>query len=102
MNTTTERNMTKLIAKATRQSNIALASMDTYHDCIPTTLLFGILRTNGFEPVQEDGTPWAGIFCGHEGRAVIDLAWAGEVIRRLVFTWFKMESGRFEIVGYVS
>lgn len=76
----------------------------TYHVAIPLNDAFDLLESHGFTPVQEDGTPWSGIFCGREGRAVIDLTYGGILSRKcLVISWYKMDvSGKYEVTAYVS
>lgn len=74
-----------------------------YHNAIPLDDIFSVLRANGFEPVQEDGTAWSGLLLGKDGTARIELKNAGGPTRWLVLTWHKMQvSGRFELVGYIS
>lgn len=72
---------------------------------IPVDQIFGILRDYGITPVQEDGTPWSGIFCGQQGRANIDLLDInGEPIEivMLRISWYRYETGRYEIITYLS
>lgn len=75
-----------------------------YHFEIPLDCLFEVLRREGINPVQEDGSPWSGFLCGEDGRAYFDLQ--GQDGRSLdyvlVVTWHRMESGRWETVAYLS
>jgi hypothetical protein len=89
---------------------------NTYFKSIPWDKISGILKDNGVVAVQEDNTEWAGFLSGRNGKAVIDLApvESGRSAGRpatfytpytntmLVLTWHKMESGRYEVVLYVS
>ena len=72
----------------------------------PIDEIDGVLRKNGLMLVQEDGTPWEGFFTGREGRANIELATTdtNEIIENctLALTWYKMGSGKYEIVAYLS
>ena len=57
-------------------------------DSSPTTVL------------DEDNTPLDGVlFCGAEGRAVFALK---DSKYGLLMSWYRMESGRYEIVSYVG
>ena len=77
-----------------------------YHKSIPLSDIFDILKSNGVMPVQEDGSEWSGLLSGREGKAHIDLKAMGENAQDfksvLVLTWHKMESGRYEVVAYLS
>ena len=61
--------------------------------------------------LQEDGTPWQGMILGREGRASFNLAIDGTendfgfytaIENALVMSWYKMQSGRWEVVAYIS
>jgi hypothetical protein len=75
-----------------------------YHDRLPLTDLHRALQSHGVQLVQEDGTPFEAIFCGREGRTTIDTATLdGQAFQNcLVFSWYKMESGRYEVNAYLS
>jgi hypothetical protein len=89
---------------------------NTYFKGIPWDKISGILKDNGVVALQEDDTEWAGFFSGREGKAVIDLApvdsarsegrpatfYTKYTNTMLVMTWHKMQSGRYEVVVYVS
>lgn len=78
-----------------------------YFDRVPLGELLKACSDNGAKPVQEDGTEWSGLLSGANGNATISLAiqkgseW---VISKnmLVLTWYKMDSGKFEVVAYIS
>jgi len=75
-----------------------------YFNSIPLGEMFKVLEIHGLLAVQEDGSKWDGFLCGQNGRIEIELALEGEVIENSVFilSWYKMESGRYEITSYIS
>ena len=81
------------------RTNRQLSQIGTYHNEIPLDQIFEILRRNGLEPIDEDGTPWSGILCGADASTTIR-------IRNYRFSlrldWFRMQSGRYEITVYLS
>lgn len=71
-----------------------------FHDSIPMESIFLACKAHGYEPLQEDGTPWSGFLCGRDGKANIDLSNTDSM---LVLCWHKFETtGRYEVVSYVS
>lgn len=70
----------------------------TYHQTIPLNDLLDAVRPVG-EPVDVDGTPWAGLLCGRDGRTSIELKGSR---RWLHVQWFKFDTGRYEVNAYVS
>lgn len=85
MDAKTER---KLRTRVNRQ----LQQLPIYHDGLPLTEIDNILAANGASALEE------AIYCGREGKVheqVQSNTW-------LTMTWYKMESGRYEIVAYVS
>jgi hypothetical protein len=85
-----------------------------YHDQIPLSKIFDVLTKLGYQPVQEDGTPWSGMLvggaeCGSEQArsqvATIDIVRKEDnatMNNALYLSWCKMPSGRYEIVSYIS
>ncbi len=85
-----------------------------FHDKIPLSNIFAIIEKYGYQPVQEDGTPWSGFLtggaeCGSEEaknqRATIDIVRKEDNMpmnNALILMWCKMPSGRYEVVCYVS
>ena len=77
---------------------------------IPLKDIFNTLKLSSILPVAEDGTEWEGMLSGHEGRQRIDLHYldmkSGNYLpvnnAMLVITWYRLQSGKFEIVVYVS
>lgn len=63
-----------------------------YFESIPVDEINAILVSHGFTALE------SGFYCGREGRL-------NEGVGRGVFltmTWYKMESGRYEIVAYLA
>ena len=82
-------------------------SMNTYHFEIPIHEMFTILEKHGVAVLNEDGTKFEGFFIGSEGRAILNLGMKKNKgftmsSTNFVLTWYKMPSGKFEIVSYVS
>jgi len=107
----------KILAKVKKSANklICLNIKQIYFDSIPLEALFQDLATVGLVPLQEDGLQWAGILCGAEGQVYFELAARSTALVRdygttytpsgncaLCLSWYKMQSGRYEIVAYVS
>jgi hypothetical protein len=110
-------------ATAARRANKALTKLTTnaYFEHVPLDKLYGAIEAAGFE-IPTDERPF--IVCGHEGRASVPLLHMDhdEALRRdaverlggesakytigtasaLTFTWYRMPSGRFEVVAYVA
>jgi len=84
-----------------------ITSPPYYHE-IPLDDIFEILEENDVMPLQEDDTLWSGLLLGADGRTTIRLALKnGAGYRKiknsmLVLTWHKMDSGRWEVVTYLS
>jgi hypothetical protein len=79
--------------------NRELKPFNGYFDAIPLSDIFDVIRRHSGEPVQEDGTPWSGFLCGTEGTAIIGISGFRSCLR---IDWYKMPSGRYEVVVYVS
>ena len=80
--------------KARAAANRHLAKLGgQYHPAIPNGAIDDVLTGYGFREME------SGIYCGRDGRVseqVGDRTW-------LTMTWHKMEeTGRFEIVAYLS
>ncbi|MGW8177565.1 MAG: hypothetical protein ACWGQW_02050 [bacterium] len=96
--------MKAIPAKIRKSMNTKLHGMGNYHNGIPLGQAFEILKEGGYFPLQEDGTPWEGIICGVEGQEYLPLMDDdGKVAKSVfVFSWYKMPSGRYEFISYVS
>ena len=111
-------------ATAQDQANVALHAIGlTYHDSVPLWKLLGAIEAHGWAHVQAPGiTP---VFYSNKAKGKTSIpCWyhdrereqAQDALHRLVgesknvpvtrrnlhFTWYRMESGRYEIVAYLS
>jgi len=97
---------TKIDAKTRRSINKDLDKLTTnvYFFKIPIDDIFTILKKQSLIPVQEDGTAWDGILCGDSGKAPIEIGFHGKLVSNshLLLTWYKIDSGKYEIVCYMS
>lgn len=78
--------------RSRKLANTKLQKLAIYHDGLPLTAIDEILASCGFSELEP------AIYCGREGTST-------EQVGRnsfLTMTWYKMESGRYEIVTYVS
>lgn len=84
------------------RTNRALTPFNrNYFDAIPLSDVFNTVENiMGGRIVQGDGTPWSGLLLGEDGRAQFQIS--GFRTASLYMSWHKMESGRYEIVTYVS
>lgn len=93
---------------ASRQNTVNKFLSDlgkTYHAAIPLDAIFKTLHDNGFDPQQEDGTPWSGLLLGRTSQVKLDLKDqdSGKVNRWLSLSWHKMDvTGNFEVTAYIS
>jgi hypothetical protein len=81
-------------SRARRRANDALHALtfNRYHEGLALYDIDQILEANGFSPLN------AAIYCGRDG-SVHEQVGPRTWIR---LTWHKMESGRYEIVVYLS
>jgi hypothetical protein len=88
------------------KANKLLSKMTTnvYFDSIPLEAVFKVMEQFGVIIIQEDGSPWSGFITGAQGQANFDMGWEGRPIKNasLSMSWYKMPSGRYEIVAYVA
>lgn len=87
-----------------------------YFDSIPLEEIEKILEKFGIVILQEDMTEWNGILTGRDGQAYFDVGskksgYRGDfgyiqyipyIDTQLALSWHKMESGRYEIVTYLT
>jgi hypothetical protein len=113
----------KLLARVRTQLNKELGKLEDYHTGIPIEKINSILIKYDCKLINEDGTDFEAIFSGNQGRAEIELAYnnadtSGSVVKQLmsqvqedcqyvkgsclILSWYRMESGRYEIVVYIS
>ena len=90
-----------ILSKATKE---LVSVVPTMNDTIPVDLIFRILEKHDLIPIQEDGTAWSGLFSGQKGRADIELAYEGKLVKNatLQLQWYELDSGRYEINVYVA
>jgi hypothetical protein len=92
-----------------------LSAMPDYFVGIPIEEIDAVLNKNGLLLLQEDNTPWDGLFTGAEGHAQIAIGYLNTKTQvngldsytpiensMLIMTWYKMQSGKYEIVTYLS
>jgi hypothetical protein len=75
-----------------------------YFDQIPLGDIFDTIKSHGYVVVDEAGEPWSGFICGREGRATFDIVSQNGVASKygLQLSWYKMPSGRYEVISYVG
>jgi hypothetical protein len=81
-----------------------------YFTRIPLEGIFDVLKKEYVQVIDSDGTLWSGFLTGAKGRTEFDLAildkTTGEYMpvenSMLILTWYKMDSGRYEVVCYLS
>ena len=104
----------KLLAKDRQKANKAIDTFlkPIYFDSIPLLQLFGILEKFGLVVLQEDNTKWGGFLCGDSAETTFTIAYANTYHDEYFYipienaglrlTWYKMTSGRYEIVSYIG
>lgn len=63
------------------------------------------LREHGYRLIDEDGSDLGVILCGDNGRGVFDIGLldGGKVENvAVLLSWYKMPSGRYEVVSYLT
>lgn len=70
-----------------------------YYSAIPLDLIFRCVEHWAGRVVDEDGTPWNGLLLGDDSHT--SFAIEGRKLW-LWLSWYKMPSGNYEIVAYVS
>lgn len=92
-----------VFTKAAKTANDQIYDLlqNKYFKAIPNDDLFAIVKSAGFrfDPEEEQF-----ILLGRDGRATWQLydEEGREVNHMLVLNWHKMESGRYEVVAYIS
>lgn len=82
----------KTESRQRKQVNAELQKLAIYHDGLPISLIDDILGRHGFNETEP------AIYCGRDGSSNMKV---GDRTY-LSLTWHKMESGRYEVVTYVS
>jgi hypothetical protein len=104
-----------LSATTIKKANTFLTGFNNYFKEIPINQIFKTLRDLNIIVLQEDQTVWQGCLCGEKGRGIFDI---GNILWKtnenniefyekydnvnLILTWYKMISGNYEIVCYIS
>lgn len=92
---------TKINVTQRRRINSRLQSLSKlYYESIPLEEINNILKSEGTQILQEDGTPFSGFLCGDSSYCTFDLEGISNAV--LVLSWYKMVSGRWEINAYIS
>lgn len=76
-----------------------------YYAAIPLKDINRIIRaTVGGELLNEDSTPLSCLLCGDDSRAMFDIGKPGITYwnSKLYMSWYRMPSGKYEIVAYIS
>jgi len=83
-----------------------------YFDKIPLQPLLDILEKDGLVAVQEDATEWEGFLMGRNQQIYFHLGWKDTMDSEkrfmivpnamLALSWYKFETGRYEITSYVT
>jgi len=90
---------------ARRQANKVLSKIsshnkDTYYSAIPLDRIYDAVENVGYHIPDDERSC---ILCGHDGKATWPLFYLGRPVNRgLSLTWHRMDSGRFEIIAYVT
>jgi hypothetical protein len=98
----------KLTRKVIKKLNKLLEPIlkPTYFVEIPLDNIFNKLEENGILVIQEDKTPWSGFLCGSKGHVYFDLVdiRSNDIIvdSCLSLSWYKMDSGRYEVISYLT
>jgi hypothetical protein len=75
---------------------------NTYHEAIPVSSIMGFMHERGF--AAEDPSEEEFILCGREGKMTTIYKHRDSERQRFawVLTWYRMPSGRYEVVTYLS
>lgn len=96
--------------KEIQKINKELKEFNNYYSIIPLKEINIKLKENGLILIQEDNTEWSGFLCGDNSQTTfivgryIGESETYEPIKNtmLSLSWYKMESGRYEIVTYLT
>jgi len=90
--------------KETINRKLYKLTYNTYFDSIPLDTIGTILGESGLRMVDIDGTDWSGFLLGANSRASFYLYDTDNKDSHiyLFMSWYKMPSGHYEIVVYVS
>lgn len=103
----------KALSKVIEPFSTSTATKSKHFEKIPLSAMIEAMEKEGFMAIQEDGTKWSGFLAGREGNAVIPLAkkddkdkYNPDLLKEvknaaLNLSWYKMESGKYEITAYI-
>jgi len=74
----------------------------TYNLEIPLGEIFSIVEAHDGKVVDEAGEAWSGLLCGASGQANMEIKHPDHKNMWLRLSWYKMDSGRYEIVVYAG
>ena len=103
--------MKKKINKELHKISTGSANNNTYYSTIPWDMIENTLKMFNIVPLQEDMTKWSGMFVGRDSQADIEIApessfnntfYTPYINAMLRLSWYKMQSGRYEILVYIS
>jgi hypothetical protein len=110
-----EANLTRLNAPMKKKINTQLRTLPTYNPEIPLQEIEDILKTFGLLILQEDHTPWSGMLTGADAQTTFEMAYFDSAREEdwgtaytpiensgLMLSWYRMGSGKYEIVTYVA
>lgn len=102
----------KITRNEIKKINKQLKPFNNYYSTIPLVNINSVLKENNLLLIQEDRTAFSGIFCGESSHTSIDIGVYEKNIENefyemvenasLQLSWYKMPSGNFEIVCYIS
>jgi hypothetical protein len=108
-------NPNRLDATIRKKINRELSALPNYHEGIPINIIENILEKYGLLILQEDNTEYEGFFLGDESHTEITIGHINTAHQEdnitfytpiensmLILTWYKMGSGKYEIVSYLS
>jgi len=79
-----------------------------YHEAIPLHDISVTLQDHGLELLDDDYTPWSGLLCGSNSQCTFNVGQhtdnGYDAVKNsvLCLSWYRMPSGRYEIVVYLS
>jgi hypothetical protein len=96
-----------MVAKEKRAINKDIGKIlqpNVYLNEIPLDDLMDVCSHHGYLVVDEEGNRWSGFLCGREGMVYFDLSNGFTIVKnaKLCLQWYKMQSGRYEVIAYVG
>ena len=107
--------VTRLNAPEKKKINTQLRTLPTYNPEVPIVEIEEILKNFGLLLLQEDNRPWEGMLIGADSQTTFEMAYLDSAYEKdgmtfyepienagLMLSWYKMQSGKYEIVTYVA